>query len=160
MDKEMGFYNKDRRKSMKNNLFVVIGILLLPVILLSKDGKEGGMNRKNIEIESQICSPRVNRFFMKGLSSIYVVLALFSIDDTGRPKDIQVLDKAKTTDWQEVRNCVTKWVFKGFSNGDRFSVAWSWKHGLGWSSMTIKGPNFKQTIQLEDLIVKITEERE
>ena len=156
----MGFYNKDRRKSMKNNLFVVIGILLLPVILLSKDGKEGGMNRKNIEIESQICSPRVNRFFMKGLSSIYVVLALFSIDDTGRPKDIQVLDKAKTTDWQEVRNCVTKWVFKGFSNGDRFSVAWSWKHGLGWSSMTIKGPNFKQTIQLEDLIVKITEERE
>ena len=156
----MGFYNKDRRKSMKNNLFVVIGILLLPVILLSKDGKEGGMNRKNIEIESQICSPRVNRFFMKGLSSIYVVLALFSIDDTGRPKDIQVLDKAKTTDWQEVRNCVKKWVFKGFSNGDRFSVAWSWKHGLGWSSMTIKGPNFKQTIQLEDLIVKITEERE
>ena len=145
---------------MKNNLFVVIGILILPVILLSKDGKEGGMNRKNIEIESQICSPRVNRFFMKGLSSIYVVLALFSIDDTGRPKDIQVLDKAKTTDWQEVRNCVTKWVFKGFSNGDRFSVAWSWKHGFGWSSMTIRGPNFKQTIQLEDLIVKTTEERE
>ena len=156
----MGFYNKDRRKSMKNNLFVVIGILILPVILLSKDGKEGGMNRKNIEIESQICSFRVSKLCIKAYSSIHVLLVLFSIDDTGRPKDIQVLDKAKTTDWQEVKNCVKKWAFKGFSNGDQFYVMWSWKHGFGWSSMTIRGPNFKQTIQLEDLIVKTTEERE
>ena len=144
---------------MKNNLLTFIGILLLTVALLSEGDNEGIFTRKKIVIKSQICNLKVKNVLIKANASM-LVFALFSVDDMGRPKDIQVLDKEKITDWQEVKNCVKKWVLKGFGNGDQFCIAWYWRHGFGWYSMTIRGPDFEQTIQFENLIAKKTEERQ
>lgn len=67
----------------------------------------------------------------------------FRIDNNGTPlKLTRIL--GKYTDNAQVKSCLNNWRFSGFGENSRFSVYFSWKHGIGWTQMRITSKDFTQ----------------
>jgi hypothetical protein len=79
----------------------------------------------------------------------------FNVSDKG-----DVLEVEKTRDdfigEEPVKECLSGWKIKGFPNGSRFSVYFTWKHGAGWTTQEISGNGFSQTMKMEGVgLVKL-----
>jgi hypothetical protein len=69
----------------------------------------------------------------------------FKIDQNGKPFDIKRV-LGKYVDESEVKSCLENWKLSGFAENSRFSVYFSWKHGVGWTQMRISGKDFSQVV--------------
>lgn len=69
----------------------------------------------------------------------------FKIDKDGRPSVVERV-LGKYINEEEVKSCLKNWKFSGFLENTRFSVYFTWKHGVGWTKMRIRSKDFSQVV--------------
>lgn len=69
------------------------------------------------------------------------------IDKEGRVAKVdRILGKEEWVSIDKAKACFANWKFTGFDDGRAFVVFFSWKHGIGWTGMTISGGDFSQRV--------------
>lgn len=90
------------------------------------------------------CKLTVPETIKRGSASFADVFS-FSVDSQGRPTNIRPVN-APFVSSDEVKACICSWRFPS-EEGDKLTTSFEWKHGMGWTTLTVSGPRIKLLIK-------------
>lgn len=123
---------------MKIKSIAAVCTILLVAFLASANEVKG----QGAEPLVSFCQFPMSREIMQANLGFREIIS-FQVDGDGRPFAIKkILGKYLSED--AVRQCISKWSFAGAESNSRFTVSFSWEHGVGWTRMRITGKNFSQ----------------
>jgi hypothetical protein len=129
---------------MRKFAFIFLVSLWMSIAVMDVSGQ-----RK--EILSSICPLSVPSDILQNNVS-FVNSYKFKINENDEIVEVKPLyEKFDALD--QVVSCLKKWKISGFSNGQTFSVYFSFEHSVGWTKVRVKTKNFLQitTLNQEDL---------
>ncbi len=105
----------------------------------------GGPHEGDLPLtEIVFCEPEVPDKVMD-MNASFNVIYTFELDSAGRPtKTERITDRYGTG--VGVTECLKEWRLPGQKPGSQVTVFLYWKHGMGWTQMTISGENIRQRI--------------
>lgn len=119
---------------------IIVGVCCL-IAFLSINTKSVNAQK---EVLSSFCQLSLSEELMQSNIS-FTEGFTFKIDKNGKPIDIK-RTLGKYVEEEQVKSCLDNWKFSGFVENSRFSVYFSWKHGVGWTQMRITNKDFSQVV--------------
>ena len=132
--------------NMKASLATAIALLALVTTVSAQE---------NDTIEIDFCAFDLPAWAMRGNLSGSLVVE-FYIDRAGVPEAeaVTVLRALHTPNplipLEDIQGCIASWRFPNLAQGTRVLAVWNWKHGKGWSKLSVR-PAYGPTIRLRAL---------
>jgi hypothetical protein len=123
-------------------VFVICFLITFPLIVNCQ------ASQAKKEVLSSFCQLSLSEYLRQANLS-FTDSYVFKIDVGGKPVEIRN-SRSKYTNEEEAVSCISTWKFSGIAPNSVFHVYFSWKHGVGWTQMEIKGKEFSQKTILAD----------
>ncbi|MEM9553321.1 MAG: hypothetical protein AAGC60_03620 [Acidobacteriota bacterium] len=126
---------------------VKIGVcfsFLFVVLIPTAGGAGSNENSETAVTEIHFCHFRVPRH-VKAMNASFSIVYAFQVNEGGslaEPK--KLLDRF--LDLEAITECVEKWRLPDLREGSVVKVVAVWKHGIGWTQMSILSDVFNQRI--------------
>ena len=100
------------------------------------------------DVELYFCQFSVSEPFKSGYADFSVVVR-FHLSIHGEPSAVELLKNPARIDPAEVVHCIERWKLPKTDSAARASASFVWRHGIGWSSLSVHSEALVQKIYLD-----------
>jgi len=106
-------------------------------------------DEQKVRIDIELCQLEVDELTRDANFSCNIVYT-FKIDEKGQPTEIHDF-KDTFLGKEKVIECISRWRIIGIPDKE-LAMVYYWKHGYGWSILTLSGKNFSYIVKLPEPI--------
>ena len=96
-----------------------------------------------------VCRLQVPEPISRGSASFTDVFG-FTVDSNGKPTEIRPISAPYVSSTEAI-SCIAAWRLP-MSKGEKLVASLSWKHGMGWSSLSISGRGIRLVVELQPAV--------
>jgi hypothetical protein len=119
-----------------------LGFSQTPDLLKDQNADTNGL----VSFSINFCQFKIPKSIKSASASFYVTYT-FLLDTDGKPQKINKV-KNEYVDEKEVTACIENWQFQNLQRKKLITISFRWEHGVGWTSLSLIGLNFRYRIDL------------